>query len=63
VFYIRYSEEKVNIGEVIQFKTKNIDSGQLKIDLWFLEASDPELIQEPPTTFTKLDQMQRVSEK
>jgi hypothetical protein len=63
VFYIRYSEERVNIGEVIQFKTKQIDQGKLKIELWFLEAAESELNQEPPSTFTRIALMQKVSEK
>ena len=43
VFYIRYAEEKVNLGEIIKFKSSQDEKVTLQIELWFLEATTEEI--------------------
>lgn len=49
VFYIRYREEQVNMGEIIQYDTTASDEASLIFELWFLERPNAENTTIPPS--------------
>lgn len=54
----------MNIGEVVRFKTHHDDAGLMRVELWFLEATNDELDSDcPPKSFNELSKLKKVSEK